>query len=412
MYQLRRAPSTMVPLTLALALVSVPADAFRMIQTGATGRVTSGSAVACNDSGGFVHWTTAGIPWRLNTALQGSGKASAIQSALASWTNVSGANHFLSYAGTTTAGWATDGTNTVLWANGNGCTGTCLALTALVVQSGQVLVESDITFNNTKTWTINGNDTDTETVAAHELGHSLGIHHTEVGTTPRPTMYATYFGSGGRSLESDDVAALQCSQSHYPVGTSVALEFTSIAAEDGNIIESTETSNVGGAVDSTTTGGGGLKVGDTALDRQRKSILSFATGSIPDGATIDAAVLLLWRGEAAGTSPFTTHGPCRVDVKKGTFGSAALAASDFQASATSVGVANLTDPDDTGPYGFFSTAVFNAGGRNAINKTGRTQLRIYCSTDDDDDSVSDYTGFYAGDHGTDSNRPKLLVGYH
>lgn len=212
---------TICTAALVLGMIApTPSEAYRLIQQTTVGRVSAGNLVTCNDPGGFVHWTTANIPWRLNTSGQGSGKVSAVQAALASWTNVSGANHNLTYAGTTTAAWATDGTNTVLWANGNGCTGNCLALTALVLQSGQVIVETDVTFNSNYTWTTNGTNYDTQTVATHEFGHALGIHHTELTSTPRPTMYASYFGSGGRTLETDDRAALQCSQSKYPVGSS------------------------------------------------------------------------------------------------------------------------------------------------------------------------------------------------
>jgi hypothetical protein len=204
--------------TFGALATAAPSHAFRMIQNTATGRVTAGSLVTCNAAGGFTHWTTAATSWRLNTANQGSGKAVALQAAMAAWTNVSSANHVLTYAGTTTAGWATDGTNTLLWAAGNGCTNTnnCLALTALVLQAGQVIVESDVTFNNLVTWTTTGSQYDTQTVATHELGHALGIHHTEVTSSPQPTMTATYFGNGGRTLEADDIAALRCSQCRYP----------------------------------------------------------------------------------------------------------------------------------------------------------------------------------------------------
>lgn len=192
--------------------------AFRMIQNTSTGRVTAGALVPCNHAGGFVHWTdSTPINWYHNTAGQGSNKASALQSALNSWTNVQYAPHTPTYAGTTTSGWATDGLNTVLWAVGNGCGPGCLALTALVLQQpGQVIIESDVTFNANYVWNTNGSQYDTQAIAAHEFGHSLGIHHTELTSTPRPTMYSSYFGTDGRSLDSDDVAALQCAQNRYP----------------------------------------------------------------------------------------------------------------------------------------------------------------------------------------------------
>jgi hypothetical protein len=198
-----------------MVALATPAHAYRMIQNTSTGRVSAGYAVACNAPGGFAHWNIRSLNWYLNTSGQGAGKESALQAAMQSWTNVGSANHVLSYAGTTTAGFTTDGRNTFLWARGNGCNGNCLAITALVLQSGQVIVETDISFNSGYSWKTDGTDYDTQSIATHELGHSLGIHHTELTSTPRPTMYASYFGTGGRSLETDDQSALQCSESRY-----------------------------------------------------------------------------------------------------------------------------------------------------------------------------------------------------
>lgn len=195
---------------------TLPAFGYRMIQNTAVGTVSAGYLVTCDDPGGFAHWTNSNIYWYLNPAGQGFGKETALQNAMASWTNVSGADHTLTYAGMTTAGWATDGQNTVVWGSGNGCTGSCLALTALVLQAGQVIVETDVTFNSAYSWQTNGTDYDTEAVAAHEFGHTLGIHHSEQTSTPEPTMYAYYFGNTGRTLESDDISALQCAQNKYP----------------------------------------------------------------------------------------------------------------------------------------------------------------------------------------------------
>ena len=208
-------------LLLAGLVLSAPAaQAYNMIQTTSTGRVTSGNMVSCTDSGGFAHWgpaVYANIEWRLNTSGQGAGKQTASQNAMAAWNQVSAADHFLNYVGTTSAGWSTDGTNSIVFATGNGCTGTCLGLTALVMQSGQVIVESDITMNASYTWSTNGTGWDTQSVLTHELGHSLGIHHSTAAGNP--TMRSGY-SSGDlspRTLESDDRSALQCSQSRYGV---------------------------------------------------------------------------------------------------------------------------------------------------------------------------------------------------
>lgn len=210
---------SLVWLPLALVLGAVPADAYRMIQNFTVGRVTAGAQVSCSATGGFAHWNVSNVDWHHNKANQGSDKAAALYNGMNVWGFVEGADHTFTYAGETTAGFTTDGINAVSWGTGQGCSTGCLALTALVLQSGQVIVESDITFNNAYTWRTDGNNYDTWTVAAHEFGHALGIHHTENDggwTFLRPTMAAAYFGTAGRSLAGDDHAALQCSQNQYP----------------------------------------------------------------------------------------------------------------------------------------------------------------------------------------------------
>lgn len=199
----------------AIGLWTVPSEAFRMIQNDTVGRVIAGFAVPCDAPGGFAHWALGNrnLDWFLNSANQGLGKGGPASSAMNSWNNVFRSNYRLRLAGNTAAGFVTDGQNTLRWATGEGCEGLCLGLTALVLQAGQQIVETDITMNNAVTWRTNGRDTDTEAVLAHEFGHSLGIHHSEVGGNP--TMQATYFGREGRTLENDDRAALECSETRY-----------------------------------------------------------------------------------------------------------------------------------------------------------------------------------------------------
>jgi len=206
---------TAIALVAGMVALAAPSHAFRMIQNTTVGRVSAGAAVTCSASGGFTHWNIRNISWFHNTAGQGSGKQTALQGAMSAWTAVPSANHVLTYAGTTTAGFSTDGRNTILWANGNGCTGNCLAITALVLQSGQVIVETDISFNASWSWATSGVDIDTQSVATHELGHSLGIHHSNLSSSPTPTMFASYFGTGGRTLATDDIQALQCAESRF-----------------------------------------------------------------------------------------------------------------------------------------------------------------------------------------------------
>jgi hypothetical protein len=211
------------------------AAAFRMIQNTSTGRTSIGASVTCSATGGFVHWSRSQITMMLNPANQGGepGVPLALQHAMASWTAVTPANFQLNYGGTTSAGFVTDGINTVGFGTTSGCTGGCLALTALVLGPGQVIQEVDVSFNDAVNWNTNGSDYDVEAIAAHELGHCLGIHHTDI-TKPRnrPTMYTAYFGIGGRTLESDDRDALNCSYSRYPAASIIADEEAESPAPD------------------------------------------------------------------------------------------------------------------------------------------------------------------------------------
>jgi hypothetical protein len=190
-------------------------------------------------------------------------------------------------------------------------------------------------------------------------------------------------------------------------GGTVTVTFYSVAAQDGRLWETTETANVGGGGNATDNNTASLRVGDFSDDTQYRSIVSFDTSALPDTATITTATLRLKRGTLSGTSPFTTHGTCTVDMSSSFGGSTAFAAGDFEAAAAVAGVASMSSPATNGT---FSTGTLNAAGRAAASRTGITQLRVYMTLDDNDDLGSDYVGFYSGEAAS-GNKPELVITY-
>jgi len=231
-----------------------------------------------------------------------------------------------------------------------------------------------------------------------------GTSFTDTGLTNGTTYYYVVTATNlvGEGPNSNEASAT-------PVAPPTVVTLTSVAAQDGWVLESSETSNAGGSIDANAATTSALRVGDNNQDRQYKAVVSFDTSSIPDGATIVSATLRLRRGTVSGTSPFTTHGICWADVQTGSFsGSTTLQTGDFQAAATAVQAASLSNAASNGSW---SEGSLNAAGLAAISKTGTTQLRVYFNLDDNDDTGNDYIGYYSGDNTTAANRPQLVVTY-
>ena len=184
----------------------------------------------------------------------------------------------------------------------------------------------------------------------------------------------------------------------------VQVSFTSTGGQDGWVRESSENSNLGGKRNTR-----GIQPGDDKKNRQYKSILSFDTSSIPNGATILSATLRLRRSGLKGGNPFPSFGLCQVDIRTGGFGgSTSLDPSDFEAAASASAVTSL----DNAPFnGAFSQGVLGGAGLAAINKTGVTQFRVYFQLDDNDNGSNDYIRYYDGGDGNPGNRPALIVVY-
>jgi hypothetical protein len=183
--------------------------------------------------------------------------------------------------------------------------------------------------------------------------------------------------------------------------------FTSVAALDGWVLESSENSNVGGVISRIATT---FRVGDDPANKQYRSILHFNTSNLPDTAVVTKVTLKIKRASLNGIDPFTTHGGLRVDIRKGFFGTATdLVADDFQASASAGTVAVFEEtPSAAGWY----TAVMSAAGETLVNRAGTTQFRLYFALDDNNNAHADYMSFYTGDDPTAENHPQLFVQYY
>ena len=186
--------------------------------------------------------------------------------------------------------------------------------------------------------------------------------------------------------------------------TQNSVTFKSVSAYDGLILESAETSNIGGSMDKTSTV---INIGDDAKDRQYRGMLSFNTASLPDNAVITSAQVRIKRQGFVGTDAFTTHGSLVFDIRSGAFSNnVALNLNDFAAVAS------------TGSQqGSFSEAAANwyAASLNSlnlgyINKYGVTQFRLSFTKDDNDDMGADYIKFFSGSS-TTANQPQLIITY-
>jgi Leucine-rich repeat (LRR) protein len=183
----------------------------------------------------------------------------------------------------------------------------------------------------------------------------------------------------------------------------------SVAEQDGWIIESSETSGVGGTLNSSAAS---IYLGDNPVRRQYRGILSFRSGAnLPDSAIITSVTLKVkQQGITGGGNPLTIFQGLMVDVKNGFYGNQpALQIGDFQAAA------NQT----FGP--FMPTPVSNwytldlSGAKASINKltagSGLTQIRLRFKLDDNNNTLANYLSLFSGSAPTVS-QPQLIIQYY
>ena len=187
------------------------------------------------------------------------------------------------------------------------------------------------------------------------------------------------------------------------------LTLDSNGAYDGWILESSENSNAGGTMDSTSAI---LAVGDNVDNKQYRSIMDFSTSYLPNNAIIASATIKVRKYSLEGTDPFTTHGTLRADINTPYFGtldtSRGLELGDFQATPdkSSAGIFSST------PVDYWYSATLSSASYPYISLTSSTQFRLRFSTDDNNDGNADYVRFASGNHATTANRPQLIVEYY
>ena len=219
---------------------------------------------------------------------------------------------------------------------------------------------------------------------ARTAGETPGAYPITVGSFPAASNYSlTYTGA--------DLTIV-------PAPT-----FTSVGTYDGWVLESTRTSSLGGFRNAT---GITFQLGDDAANRQYRAILSFDTSGLPDNAIVTKAVLRIKQaGPPLGLNPFSSLGGLLVDIRKGTFGTLALAPSDFQASASAMKVGMFGKTSTAGWY----KVVLNTAGRKNINRAGPTQLRLYFALGDNNNLRADFMKFNSGNATADA--PQLIITY-
>jgi ABC-type transport system substrate-binding protein len=238
--------------------------------------------------------------------------------------------------------------------------------------------------------------------------NKLQLHHLTMTDTRKWTNIST-----SRNTTTNQVCGFANSFSTFAVLLPVNMSrtFYSTASQDGWILESSETSNLGRTMNATAAT---LSLGDNNQKKQYRSILSFKTSGLPDDATITKVTLKLKHSSVtpAGTNPITLLQGIYVDLRNGFFGtSSALQLTDFNAPASKT----------VGPFkpvltaGWYTVSL-NSTTFASINKLasngGLTQIRLRFKLDDNNDAIANMLNLVSGNNANPVNRPTLLIEYY
>ncbi|WP_434597663.1 extracellular catalytic domain type 2 short-chain-length polyhydroxyalkanoate depolymerase [Streptomyces sp. A5-4] len=153
-----------------------------------------------------------------------------------------------------------------------------------------------------------------------------------------------------------------------PAGQSVTLP--SNDAEDGYVKAAADGS---GAEVGTLESSSGLAVGRGSDAKFNRMLLSFDTSQIPVGKTISRAYVTVTRNSGSG-DPWASPAGNRllVDVHQGCLGGCAVETSDWVASTTAPGAAEIAKFTS----GSKSSTNLSSSGLSAINRSGTTQVKL------------------------------------
>jgi hypothetical protein len=275
-------------------------------------------------------------------------------------------------------------------------------VTSTVTLTRTSTVTSTITLTRTSTVTSTVTLTRTSTVTSTATVTPTSTVTSTATVTPTSTVTSTALATFTHTPTPTATVTQTATATAPPVQTAT---FVSVGANDGWILESSETSSKGGTLNSK---GTTLLVGDDAANKQYRSVLSFDTTGLPDNAQILSVTLVLTRKGFAGTDPFKTHGALNIAIVNPYFGTTVtLVIGDFQATANN----NLAGTMPNTPVGNVYTAILSGTSYPFINLQGSTQFRLAFKKDDNNDRGADNIQFYSGDMSTVSYRPVLIITY-
>ncbi|MFF2847927.1 PHB depolymerase family esterase [Streptomyces sp. NPDC058001] len=185
---------------------------------------------------------------------------------------------------------------------------------------------------------------------------------------------ADYARHGGKQIETI-MAMVRAVSGDTPPPAQNQVVIASTDAQDGYVKAAADGS---GPAVGTLKSVYGLALGRGSDGKFNRSVLSFDTARIPADKTITRAYVTVNRSSGAG-DPWASPAGNRllIDVRTGCFGGCSVEPSDWAATATASGAADI--PPFTS--GSRNSVDLSAAGLSAINRTGTTQLRLRFGAD-------------------------------